>query len=143
MKLAYCKFNTESLKEEVFKMNRFNIASTMRKLVGAMGLMFLGMTIPMTVFKSCDYMLTSYGRVANFTGGITSTFKVSSLFLVCMAKYMAMFLVLMAAFKFITSGDIKRFGKDIASIFIGYVIVELSSFIPMAIPNLMRYMGYL
>lgn len=145
MKLAYCKFNVESLKDEVIKMNRFNVASTMRRLVVIMASAFSGMTIPMVVFKSCDYMLTGYDklRLGDFTGGITSTFKKSSLLMVCIAKYMAMFLVLIAAFKFITTGDLKRFGKDMASIFIGYVVIEFASFMPFVIPNVMRAMGYL
>lgn len=145
MKLAYCKFNVESLKEEVFKMNRFNVASTMRRLVVTMAAVFSGMTIPMVIFKSCDYMLTSSigNSVADYSWGITSTFMKSSLFMVCIVKYMAMFLVILAAFKLITTGDIKRFGKDMVSIFIGYVLIELSSFMPRVIPNVMRYMGYL
>ena len=145
MKLSYCRFNMPTLREEVLSMNKFNITLTMRKLVATMGLMFTGMTIPAIIFKSCDYMLTSYvgNRTGDFTGGVMSTFKASSLLMVSIAKYMAIFLVIMAAFKLITTGDLKSFGKDIASIFIGYVVIELSSFIPFVIPNLMRYMGYL
>lgn len=145
MKLSCCKFNGLTLREETFNMNKFNVARAMKKLVNGMGLMFLGMSIPAVVFKSCDYMLTSYnGNVtSDFSGGIASTFKASSLLMISMAKCMAMFLAVMASFKLITTGDVKGFGKDMASIFIGYVLIELFKFIPIVIPNLMRAMGYL
>lgn len=145
MKLSYCKFNTPSLKEEVFKMNRFNVALTMRRLVVTMAALFIGMTIPAMVFKACDYMLVSYrgAYVGDFTGGVTAAFTTSSLLILGVAKWVALFMIILSIFKFIQSGDLKRFGKDMASIAFGYVLIECARFMPFAVPSMMRYMGYL
>lgn len=145
MKLSYCKFDVPSLKEEVFKMNRFNVTSIMRRLVVTMSASLMGLTIPAIAFKGSDYMLKSSinGNVSDFSGGVTQIINVSSLFLVDVAKYIAIFVLLLATFKFITSGDYKQYGKDVASIMLGYVMIVILRFMPFAVPSMMRAMGYL
>lgn len=145
MKLAFCKFNGLTLKEETFNMNRFNVAKVMRKLVATMGAMFIGMSIPAIVFKACEKSIqySISGTLYGFNYVIPQVMDASGMMLTTIAKCVVMFLVIISIFKSIRNNDTKQFSKEAFAIIGGYILINLFKVIPIVIPKLMEYMRYL
>ena len=145
MKLAYCKSDIITLKEEVFNMNRYNITRMMNKLIKGMGMMFLGMSIPMIVFKACEESMKYVidGKIYGFDSVIPMVLDASYLFIADMSQVIIMFTLLLSVFKSIKSGDMKQFGKEVYSMIIAYLAITVFKFIPIIIPNVMKAMGCL
>lgn len=145
MKLACCKVNGLTLKEETFNMNKFKAIRIMKQLIGGMGLMFLGMSIPVIVFKACEESMKYVidGKMYGFDGVIPEILNVSSLIMTQIAQVVIMFTLLLSVLKAIKSGDMKQFGKEVLYMVIAYLSITIFKFIPIAIPNTMKAMGYL
>lgn len=145
MKLSYCKFNGLTLREETFNMNKFNVIRAMRKLVGGMGLMFLGMSIPTLVFKACEGSIKYIvdGKMYDFNGIMPEILDVSSLIMTQMAEVLIIFTLLFCVLRALKNDNMKQVWKESLCMFVAYVAITVFKYIPVVIPNVMRAMGYI
>lgn len=143
MKLSFIKMNQPSLNEQVMQMNQWNLCLQIKKLVKTMCTLLAGITIPAAVFKSMDYMLTSCidGRISDFTGGIEQTISQSSMFVLCISRWMIILMGIVALFKFIKIGDNKSLWREMLHLVVGWIMICILHLLPVYVPIALRALG--